>query len=330
MWGTVLFIGAALGLGSADIHWAACAAAVGDALAQPHLPPFGDRELDPRLATGRLLSVANDLGVTTGACFAAGTPLLTPEGSKAIEQFKAGDLVLSRDEDDPYGKVQAKAVLEVFTHDSELLQLWVAGRIVGTTAEHPFWVVGRGWLPAKGDRLLAPDGATLPVDQVTRTRRRERVYNLRVADFRTYFVGCREWGFSVWAHNACAYRSLSPDDIASVVVGGGITRSGRSGPDAMADLVGYGHQDTRYIATTESFAVVMSQGDPNNYVRFDTTKVNYISMDDLLNGSAYNLFRDRMAGRMQFVTQQQHSLVIDAIPRNAMTKVVVAGLDRNA
>src|SRR5262249_40864684 len=28
------------------------------------------------------------------------------------------------------------------------------------------------------------------------------VYNLRVADFHTYFVGCDAWGFSVWAHNA--------------------------------------------------------------------------------------------------------------------------------
>src|SRR5262249_40806908 len=24
------------------------------------------------------------------------------------------------------------------------------------------------------------------------------------ADFHTYFVGCDEWGFSVWVHNACA------------------------------------------------------------------------------------------------------------------------------
>ena len=28
------------------------------------------------------------------------------------------------------------------------------------------------------------------------------VYNLRVADYHTYFVGSREWGFSVWAHHA--------------------------------------------------------------------------------------------------------------------------------
>src|SRR5262249_34916945 len=32
------------------------------------------------------------------SCFSAGTPLLTPSGSKLIENFVAGDLVLSRDE----------------------------------------------------------------------------------------------------------------------------------------------------------------------------------------------------------------------------------------
>ena len=30
----------------------------------------------------------------------------------------------------------------------------------------------------------------------------ETVYNFRVANCHTYFVGCAEWGFSVWAHNA--------------------------------------------------------------------------------------------------------------------------------
>jgi hypothetical protein len=29
-----------------------------------------------------------------------------------------------------------------------------------------------------------------------------RVYNLRVADFHTYFVGDKAWRFSLWAHNA--------------------------------------------------------------------------------------------------------------------------------
>ena len=36
------------------------------------------------------------------------------------------------------------------------------------------------------------------------------VYNLRVAEYHTYFVGTSEWGFSVWAHNASrAYGGIS-------------------------------------------------------------------------------------------------------------------------
>ena len=29
------------------------------------------------------------------------------------------------------------------------------------------------------------------------------MYNVEVEEFHTYFVGCDEWGFSVWAHNLC-------------------------------------------------------------------------------------------------------------------------------
>jgi hypothetical protein len=40
------------------------------------------------------------------------------------------------------------------------------------------------------------------VEDLLDTGEYETVYNLRVADFHTYFVGCQEWAFSVWAHNA--------------------------------------------------------------------------------------------------------------------------------
>ena len=66
-------------------------------------------------------------------------------------------------------------------------------------------VRGKGWVKAAelvaGD-LLSGDGEQwLAVDEVYDTSDYETVYNLRVADFHTYFVGCQEWGFSVWAHN---------------------------------------------------------------------------------------------------------------------------------
>ena len=48
------------------------------------------------------------------ACFAAGTKLLTPDGPKAIEEFKVGDPILSRSEYDPNGPLQEKLVEEAF------------------------------------------------------------------------------------------------------------------------------------------------------------------------------------------------------------------------
>jgi hypothetical protein len=141
------------------------------------------------------------------ACFVAGIPLLTPDGAKPIEQFVPGDLVLSRAQHDVEGVVTPKVVEEVFVHLGKVVQVHIGEQIIGTTAEHPFWVHGKGWLPARelvvGDRLVGHDGQTSVVAKVVDTDRWAIVYNLRVADSHTYFVGCDEWGFSVWAHNIC-------------------------------------------------------------------------------------------------------------------------------
>ena len=61
---------------------------------------------------GAMGGVASFRGMRT--CFARGTPVRTPGGSTRIEDLKAGDLVLSRDEHDPDGPVVAKRVEEVF------------------------------------------------------------------------------------------------------------------------------------------------------------------------------------------------------------------------
>ena len=140
------------------------------------------------------------------ACFAAGTPLLTPDGSKPIEQFKVGDVLLSRDENDPLGPISPKVVEEVFVRAGQILHVHVRGQVIRTTPEHPFWVNGRGWLPAGclcvGDLLYSHDGNWVAVEDLYNGGESGTVYNLRVADYHTYFVGRLEWGFSLWAHNA--------------------------------------------------------------------------------------------------------------------------------
>jgi len=54
-----------------------------------------------------------------------------------------------------------------------------------------------------GDALRSHDGQWLAVEGVRDTGREEVVYNGRVAEYHTYFVGDEGWGFSVWAHNSC-------------------------------------------------------------------------------------------------------------------------------
>lgn len=155
------------------------------------------------------------------ACFAAGTPLLTPDGDKAIEHFKPGDLVLSRSEQGPDSPLMARRVVRTFTRSAFLLRLTVADRSIETTAEHPFWVVGKGWVNAgrvtAGDQLVTHDGHVVEVSSVDKTARFEPVYNIEVEEDHTYFVGRREWGWSIWAHNAAQcgdVRTLeTPDGI---------------------------------------------------------------------------------------------------------------------
>jgi hypothetical protein len=54
-----------------------------------------------------------------------------------------------------------------------------------------------------GDALLSYDGQRPVAGQGYDTGHYETVYNIRVQDCHTYFVGDEDWGFSVWAHNTC-------------------------------------------------------------------------------------------------------------------------------
>jgi hypothetical protein len=91
--------------------------------------------------------------------------------------------------------------------------------VIEGTAEHPFYVYGKGWTPLAelqpGD-WLRTDNGWVQVGGVKDTGRVETVYNLRVADHHTYFVGTPEWGFGIWAHNAdCAL--LTTDGVNYIV-----------------------------------------------------------------------------------------------------------------
>jgi RHS repeat-associated protein len=151
-------------------------------------------------------SEAVDVVLSTG-CFAAGTMLLTPDGYRPIETFEAGDLILTRDQDDPNGPLTTGVVERTFRRYAGLRTAMVNGRQVRLTGEHPLYT-SDGWTEAhelaEGSRVLGLGGEWLSVDVLGEVSEHEVVYNLEVRGAHTFFVGGPDWGIAVWVHNVSA------------------------------------------------------------------------------------------------------------------------------
>ena len=128
---------------------------------------------------------------TISDCFAAGTPVRTPDGRKPIESLRVGDLVLAQDP--TTGLLGFQPILAV-QHDAPEPTLRLAldsGETIVTIPYHRFWLAGKGWAMARtlkpGDALRTLGGrakiVSISPGQVM------PVFNLDVARFRTFFVG---------------------------------------------------------------------------------------------------------------------------------------------
>ncbi|KEZ48577.1 hypothetical protein AZ46_0216830 [Metabacillus indicus LMG 22858] len=135
-------------------------------------------------------------------CFTLGTKVLTEDGEKPIEDIQVGDKVLAKDEES--GDQAYKEVEWLYERDVDTIyQLHIKGKVIETTDEHPFWVVGEGWIKAKdlvkGDLLETSDGTTLSIDDIKIVKKHVTVYNFKVKDYHSYFVS----DLGVWTHNKC-------------------------------------------------------------------------------------------------------------------------------
>ncbi|TWT59739.1 polymorphic toxin-type HINT domain-containing protein [Rubinisphaera italica] len=150
------------------------------------------------------------------SCFVAGTPILTPAGSIPIEQIQIGDIVWSKNEYHPNGDLLPRKVEKTFVLTAPVMLVCAGGQTIKTTPEHPFYVDEKGWVPVKdlieGDLLVSHDGSVTPISAVINSGELNTVYNFRVAEDHTYFVGDEFWGFSVWVHNTYSIQPI-PGDI---------------------------------------------------------------------------------------------------------------------
>ena len=214
------------------------------------------------------------------SCFVAGTKVKTPEGEKKIEEIRAGDEVFSSDPEqgEQGGGVKVQKVVQVFERTvSEVVDIRVGGETITATPEHPFWVVGRGWIAAgqleRGSPLMTKDGRVVRVDSITRREGEFKVYNFEVASSRTYFVS----GFGVLVHNQCGPSFLGQANGPAIPIPQGATQTPIVNPGGKVTGFGYtGGNGGNGLSPRVTGVRVMdptlpkgpSPGYPNGYVNY--------------------------------------------------------------
>lgn len=149
------------------------------------------------------ITEAIDKAGLKGACFVAGTLVLSTAGFVPIESIVAGNMVQSFD---PITQeVSAKEVEEAFVRESsELVHISVGNETITTTPEHPFYTIQKEFVKAiklrAGDILCTVNGEYVVVEQIQHEILESpiKVYNFRVVDNHTYYVG----DTCVGVHNA--------------------------------------------------------------------------------------------------------------------------------
>lgn len=156
-----------------------------------HMAKYADEAVDAANTAGDACK-AGVCGLPGRKCFVAGTLILTENGEKPIEEIEVGDKVVSKDP--ATGKEVLQEVDETYVRQTErLVKLTVAGSVLSTTGEHPFWVDGRGWVDAGdlavGDVLVTPEGTTAVEEiEVETTDGPVTVYNFRVPGLHNYYA----------------------------------------------------------------------------------------------------------------------------------------------
>jgi len=130
------------------------------------------------------------IGVVRHSCFGAGTPVQTIDGPRKIAELRPGDQVLSQDP--KTGELRYKSLVAAYHNPpNATLRVELEKASIVVTGIHRLWKAGRGWVMARelkpGD-ILRNLGGTSVVKSVTKERV-QPVFNLRVADGESFFVG---------------------------------------------------------------------------------------------------------------------------------------------
>ena len=149
------------------------------------------------------LQFSLDLAVLHESCFDGDTLVATESGFKRIDEVRSGDRVWSYNVET--GELALKVVKEVFVRENdELLHIETSRGAIDATTNHPFYVVGKGWVAAGdlavGDCIhaISGDAGVVTGLELEKLDKPISVYNLDVEGFHSYFVTG-----GVLVHNRC-------------------------------------------------------------------------------------------------------------------------------
>ncbi len=99
-----------------------------------------------------------------------------------------------------------RVVDRIFKHaPTPILTVEIEQRAIRGTANHPYWVDGKGWTYAAqlrvGDQLLGHDGLLQRVTAIVDNGEIEPVFNIAVAEHHTYFVASGDMTVTALVHN---------------------------------------------------------------------------------------------------------------------------------
>ena len=172
--------------------------------------------------------------------FSADTLVATKDGYIPISELAEGDVVLAYNE--VTGETSTYTITATIAHvDLAIVKLTIDGEQLTTTREHPFYVLGRGWVNAGslhlGDAVPQLDGTTGMVQRLRTVARPQVMYNLSVDTAHTFFVGQGAW----LVHNCGGFSSGKPPHVAEVTVTrngeevySGVFKSGNMTPEEAA------------------------------------------------------------------------------------------------
>ena len=208
-----IITGAALGAGVA--YAGSVVSAASSVKSTEEFAEYGKSALISTVAGAVVGAVAGAINAAT-SCFVAGTPVLTEDGDKPIEDVTVGDYVWAWDE--ATGTTELKQVVETYVNEtSELTHIFVNGEEIVATPTHPFYCPVKGWTDAAhlraGDILVLVNGEYVVVEKIQHELLENpvKVYNFQVQDYHTYYVA--ESG--VLVHNRCLPENsvaMSTDD----------------------------------------------------------------------------------------------------------------------